>query len=97
LEIRTGLQSSHSGEPFIIIAGHGTVNFNLVACYSAVHLRQPCAWNEKESLMPANTQRADSKTAFRLSEKAEQTLTMILSTTGVILFVLTLVVLAYAW
>ncbi|MEJ2600575.1 MAG: hypothetical protein P8Z00_19735 [Anaerolineales bacterium] len=47
--------------------------------------------------MPANTQRADSKTAFRLSEKAEQTLTMILSTTGVILFVLTLVVLAYAW
>lgn len=47
--------------------------------------------------MPADTQRANSKPAFRLSKKAEQTLMMILSTTGVLLLVLTLVVLAYTW
>lgn len=47
--------------------------------------------------MPANTRKADPKPAFRLSEKTEQTLTTILSATGVLLFILTLVVLAYSW
>ena len=52
---------------------------------------------EKEILMPANTQRANSKPVIRLSEKTEQTLAMILSVAGVMLFILTLVVLAYSW
>jgi hypothetical protein len=47
--------------------------------------------------MPANTRRANSKPVFRLSEKTEQTLTTILSVTGVLLFILTMVVLAYSW
>lgn len=47
--------------------------------------------------MPANTRRANSKPVIRLSEKAEQTLMNILSVTGVMLFILTLVVLAYSW
>lgn len=53
--------------------------------------------HEKENVMPANTRRAKSMPVLRLSEKTEQTLTMILSTTGVLLFILTLVVLAYSW
>jgi hypothetical protein len=47
--------------------------------------------------MPANTRRANSKPIIRLSEKTEQTLTTILSVTGVLLFILTMVVLAYTW
>jgi hypothetical protein len=47
--------------------------------------------------MPANIRRANSRPVFRLSEKTEQTLTTILSVAGVLLFVLTLVVLAYSW
>jgi hypothetical protein len=47
--------------------------------------------------MPANTRKANSKPVIRLSEKTEQTITTILSVTGVLLFILTLVVLAYSW
>lgn len=47
--------------------------------------------------MPANTRRANSKPVIHLSEKVEQTLMNILSVTGVMLFILTLVVLAYSW
>jgi hypothetical protein len=47
--------------------------------------------------MPANIRKAKSRPAFRLSEKTEQLLTNILSVTGVLLFILTLVVLAYSW
>jgi hypothetical protein len=47
--------------------------------------------------MPANTRRANSKPVIRLSEKTEQMLTTILSVAGVLLFILTMVVLAYSW